>query len=188
MQKLLAMVVLAFLTGATVTTRAATLVRESPEFIIAQPGRAAIPLSSFRGKVVVMEFLFSNSEHCLRVARMLSRLQGELGSQGLQPVGIVFDPPGMASSGRQFLAAVTDYLKLAYPLGYASKEQVDIYLNRDNYQVLNIPQIVVIDRTGMIRAASGGLGGDPALEDESSLSNLIRTLLKESTPKGGAVR
>jgi peroxiredoxin len=172
---------IAILSGASVTTRAATLARESPEFMIAQPGRMVIPLSGFRGKVVVMEFLFINSEHCLRVARMLNRLQGELGNQGLQPVGIVFDPPNTASTGGRFLASVADYLKLAYPLGYASKEQVDTYLNRAGQEVLNIPQIVVIDRTGMIRAASGGRGGNPALEDESSLSNLLRTLLKEGT-------
>lgn len=184
MRKLLVAIVLAILTGA-LTARAAMLPRESPEFMIAQPGRTAIPLSSLRGKVVVMEFLFINSEHCLRVAQVLNRLYGELGSQGLQPVGIVFDPPNMASSGGQFLAAAADYLKLAYPLGYASKAQVDGYLNRASHEVLNIPQIVVIDRTGTIRAASGGRGGDPALEDENSLRGLIRTLLKESPPGGG---
>jgi hypothetical protein len=31
----------------------------------------------------------------------------------------------------------------------------------------------------MIRATSGGRGGDPALEDESSLRNLIEGLLNE---------
>jgi hypothetical protein len=43
---------------------------------------------------------------------------------------------------------------------------------------------VVIDRAGMIRATSGGAGGDPKLEDEGSLRNLIDSLLKEggSTP------
>ncbi|HTS57090.1 MAG TPA: hypothetical protein VMH03_06055 [Terriglobales bacterium] len=46
-------------------------------------------------------------------------------------------------------------------------------------EILNIPQIIVIDRTGMIRAASGAAGGDPRLEDENSLRSLIDSLLKE---------
>lgn len=182
MQKILATIVLAILLGAIATTQAATLARESPEFLIAQPGRPAISLASFRGKVVVMEFLFINSQHCLRVARMLNKLQSDLGSQGFQPVGIVFDPPNMAGAGGQLLASMADYLNLAYPLGHASKGQVDIYLGRANREVLTIPQVVVIDRSGVIRAASGGLGGDPRLEDERSLRALIETLLRERTP------
>jgi hypothetical protein len=73
-----------------------------------------------------------------------------------------------------------DYLKLTYPLGYATKDQVDSYLGRNENEILNIPQVVVIDRAGMIRASSGSKGGDPALEDETSLRNLIEGLLKES--------
>jgi hypothetical protein len=51
--------------------------------------------------------------------------------------------------------------------------------------VLNIPQIVVIDRAGMIRAMSGAAGGDPRLEDESSLRSLIEGLLKEGVASNG---
>jgi hypothetical protein len=44
-----------------------------------------------------------------------------------------------------------------------------------------LPQIVVIDRTGTIRATSGG-AGDPRLEDENSLRSLIDSLLREGGP------
>jgi len=47
---------------------------------------------------------------------------------------------------------------------------------------LNTPQVIVIDRAGMIRAQSGGKGGDPALENENSLRTLLDTLLKEEIP------
>jgi hypothetical protein len=60
---------------------------------------------------------------------------------------------------------------------------VDRYLGRKQQEVLNIPQIIVIDRTGMIRAASGGAPGDPSLEDENSLRSLIDSLLNQ---RGGA--
>ena len=48
---------------------------------------------------------------------------------------------------------------------------------RQPREILNIPQIVVIDRDGMIRALSGGSGGDPRLEDETSLRALVEELL-----------
>jgi hypothetical protein len=59
---------------------------------------------------------------------------------------------------------------------------VDSYLGRAGNEVLSIPQVVVIDRSGTIRATSGGRLGDPKLEDESYLRGLIDALLRENTP------
>jgi peroxiredoxin len=159
-----------------------TVSRKSPEFTITEPSGRTTMLSSFKGKVVVMEFLFIKSQHCIRVATTLNKLNSELGPRGFQAVGIVFDPPNSPSGTEQLLPSLVDYLKLTYPLGYASKDQVDGYLGRNGNEVLNIPQVVVIDRAGMVRATSGGRGGDPALEDENALRNLIEGLLKEGAP------
>ena len=148
--------------------------RKSPEFTIYESSGKATPLSSLKGKVVVMEFLFIRSEHCLRVAQTLNKLHSELGPRGFQPVGVVFDPPNAANASVQSWALMVDYFKLTYP-----KADVDSYLGRAGNEILNIPQIVVIDRAGMIRATSGGAGGDPKLEDENSLRNLINDLLAE---------
>ena len=157
--------------------------RKSPNFSINEPSGKVTQLSSFTGKVVVMEFLFVRSEHCLRVAKMLNELHSELGSRGFQPVGITFDPPN-GGSNPQLVSYMVSYFKLTYPMGYAAKADVDSYLGRTPNQILNIPQIVVIDRTGMIRAASGGAGGDPKLEDKNALRNLIIDLLEEGKTSG----
>ena len=156
-----------------------TGLRKSPDFTIADSSGKTTLLSSFKGKVVVMEFLFVKSPHCMRVAATLNKLNSELGASGFQAVGIVFDPPNTTETGDQLIPVVVDSLKLTYPLGYASKEAVDSYLGRSGNEILNIPQVVVIDRAGMIRATSGGRGGDPALENESSLRTLIEGLLNE---------
>ena len=157
-----------------------TVLRKSPEFTIADSTGKTTLLSSFKGKVVVMEFLFVKSQHCMHVAMTLNKLNRELGSSGFQAVGIVFDPPNATPTGDQLIPVVVDSLKLTYPMGYASKEAVDSYLGRSGNEILNIPQVVVIDRAGMVRATSGGRGGDPALEDENSLRNLINGLLNEN--------
>ena len=154
---------------------------QSPEFTLYDSSGKTVLLSSLQGKVVVLEFLFLNSQHCLRVAKTLNKLHAELGSGGFLPVGVVFDPPNAANPGGQYLATMVDYLKLSYPVGYSLKADVDKYLARSGSEILNIPQIVVIDRAGVIRAASGGAGGDPRLEDEDSLRALINNLLKEGS-------
>ena len=63
-------------------------------------------------------------------------------------------------------------------MGFASKADVDTYLSRTGNDLLAIPQMVVIDRGGMIRAATGD-HTDQKLEDEDALRGLIEGLLKE---------
>lgn len=177
MRPALAIAILLLLAGAAF---AATPPRQSPDFAIAPPGQSVIELSSFKGKVVVMEFLFIRSQHCQRVARTLNSLYAELGSRGFQPVGVAFDPPTGSTAGAAGVSFMASYLKLTYPVGYASKESVDSYLGRAPNEILNIPQVVVIDRNGTIRASSGGRGGNPTLEDAVALRALLEKLLAES--------
>jgi cytochrome c biogenesis protein CcmG/thiol:disulfide interchange protein DsbE len=170
------------LAGSVFVARPATLPRPSPEFVITQPSGAETRLSSFKGRVVAIEFLFVRSPHCLSLAQMLNHLNAELGARGFQPLAVAFGPnadPGV-------LTGLVDRLKLTYPVGLTTSDKVDAYLGRAAMEVLKIPQIVVVDRNGMIRAASG-TGGDPALEGESTLRPLLESLLTEGTPALRAV-
>ena len=179
MQKFIAGVVVLAIAGFALVAPAAPLPRQSPEFSIVEPGGETILLSSLKGKVVVMEFLFVRSQHCQRVAQTLNKLNHELSGQGLQAVGVVFDPPSGSTAGTQVVEFLKNYLHLTYPVGYASKEAVDAYLGRAPGQILNIPQLVVIDRSGAIRAATGGQGGNITLEDEGLLRGLLEQFLRE---------
>ena len=182
MRKALGLGAILLLTGIALATPGPSSLRQSPEFDITGPDQPDLMLSSFKGKVVVMEFLFVRSQHCLRVAQTLNKLNSELGSRGFQPVAIVFDPPTGSTAGGNILSFLRNYLSLTYPVGYASKEAVDAYLGRAPGQTLSIPQVVVIDRSGAIRASSGGKGGNLTLEDESLLRGLVEQLLQENTP------
>ena len=46
--------------------------RKSPEFTITDPSGKPILLSSLRGKIVVMPFMFTTCPHCQREAQMLT--------------------------------------------------------------------------------------------------------------------
>lgn len=159
----------------------ASLPRKSPELTISVPAGATTLLSSYKGKVVVVEFFFIASQHCMNVAQVLNKINRELGSRGFQAVGIVFDPPRVPTSGEKVIPSLVEYFKLTYPVGFASKADVDAYLGRTGSELLAIPQMVVIDRAGIIRAATGDRT-NPKLEDENYLRNLIDSLLKESAP------
>jgi hypothetical protein len=161
--------------------------RSTPELTITEPSGRSETLSSYRGKVVVLAFLFAQSEHCVRVARMLNALNLDLGPQGFQPIAVVFDPPNAAGSASLLITPLVRAYNLTYPVGHATKEDVDRYLGRTGGAVLNIPQVVVIDREGGIRATSGGAGGDPKLENRDSLRGIVAEILSSPGPakKGG---
>jgi peroxiredoxin len=156
----------------------APALRKSPELAITEPSGEQLLLSSFKGKVVVLEIMFVNSPHCVQLAQMLSELQSSMGSQGFQAVAVAFGP----HSDQALVGHVAERLQLSYPMGSATSESVDSYLGRTGSEMLKIPQMVVIDRKGFIRAKSGT--GDPTLENESSLRASIGALLKEKAPAG----
>src|SRR5215467_11529533 len=124
-QKLLFAFLTFMLAASAFAASSVHLARKSPEYSIHEPSGKTTLLSSFKGKVVVLEFLFVKSQHCLRVAETLNKLHGELGPRGFQAVGVAFDPPNSPNSGAQLVAYVADYLKLNYPVGYSAKADVD---------------------------------------------------------------
>jgi len=172
------LVVVFVLAISTPGAQTASVPRKSPEFTISVPLGKTTLLSSYKGKVVVVEFLFIASEHCMHFAQVLNKLNRELGP-GFQPVGIVFDPPQVPTSAERVIPSLVDYFKITYPVGFASKADVDTYLGRTGNEILAIPQVVVIDRAGVIRATTGD-HTNPKLEDENSLRALIEGLLKEA--------
>src|SRR5215469_7574039 len=161
-----ASLVVLLLTFSAVAATPSFVPHKSPEFTVTEPSGKITELSALRGKVVVLEFFFLQSNHCTRVAKILNNLNLELGRRGFQALGVVFDPPNVPESHGQLVGPAVSFFKLSYPVGYSSKAEVDRYLARQPHEIFNIPQIVVIDRAGMIRAESGPAGGDPRLEDE----------------------
>jgi len=119
--------------------------------------------------------------HCVRVAQTLNKLNDELGPRGFQAVAVAFSAPHSEAD-----AATVDIFvqssRLAFPVGYADKEDVDRFLSRGQGDILNIPQVIIIDRAGMIRAQSGNRPGDPALEDIDALRARLDALLKQKAP------
>src|SRR3989449_6199327 len=163
--------------GVSPLVATAPVPRKSPEFTIVEPSGKETQLSTFKGKVVLIEFLLTNCPHCMRVSQTLTTLHRDLGPRGFQPIAIAFD---LNITG----AGVTRFAQrfgITYLMGYTSSDKVDAYLGREPADRLQVPQIVVIDRAGVIRAQSRPRG-DANLEQENPLHYLINALLKEAPP------
>src|SRR5262245_40946595 len=78
-QKLTPSLLILLILVSTLAMSSAPIPRESPEFNIQEPSGKHILLSSLRGKVVVLEFFFIQSDHCIRVAKTLNGLGSEMG-------------------------------------------------------------------------------------------------------------
>jgi peroxiredoxin len=162
--------------------------RMAPDLSFVDASGKAISLSSFKGKVVAVEIFFVKSMHCVRVAQTLNKLNHDLGARGFQALAVAFSAP-QADADAATIGTFVESFGLAFPAGYTDKDNVDRFMGRTQNEVLSIPQVVIIDRTGMIRAQSGDRPGDPRLEDEAYLRMLLDGLLKENTqntPKSAA--
>src|SRR5260370_13736062 len=98
--------------------------RKSPEFSMVEPSGKRTQLSSFKGKVVLIEFLLTNCPHCMRVSQTLTTLHKELGPRGFQPIAIPFDLNIPAAKGTSF----AHRFGITYLMGYTSSDKLDPYL------------------------------------------------------------
>jgi len=161
---------------------AAPVPRPSKEFTVTTPQGQQILLSSLKGKVAVVQFLFTWCPHCQAFSQVLTQLNTEYGPRGFQALGVAFDD----DDGKGPLKdKVTGYTKqyAGVPVGYSSRSTVFSYLGLSELERIGVPQIVVIDRKGQIREQTTSQGGGP-LGDPAHLKPLIESLLAEgAAPK-----
>ena len=153
---------------------AAEVPRQSPEFAFTLPGGQHDLLSKYKGKVVVLEFLFTTCPHCQQSATTLSKLQTEYGPKGLQVLGVAINSdPDIAGFKRMYATT--------FPVGAATRDQAFVYLQQSimspNFYV---PQVVFIDRKGVIRAQYGGTDPFLGAQQETNMRGMIERLLAES--------
>lgn len=157
---------------------AADVPRKSPEFAAQLPGGGQMLLSSYRGKVVCIEFLSTTCPHCQATTRFMNKLQEEYGSKGFQPLGVAFN-----EANAQMVADYIRQFGAKYPIGFATREQVTSYLQLTPEARLSVPQVVFIDRRGVIRGQSGAYM-DSKTSTEENMRQMIETLLNDPASSG----
>ncbi len=175
--------ILALFVALGFTVQAASPVpRPSKDFTVSTPQGQNITLASLKGKVVVVQFLFTWCPHCQAFSKILTQLNSEYASRGFQALGVGFDEPDQ-SNPTPLRDKVISYGQqyAGFPVGVSSRGPVLNYLGISELERIGVPQIVVIDRKGVIREQSPSQGGGP-LGDVAHLKPLIESLLAEGAP------
>lgn len=162
---------------ALASLRAADIPRKAPELAVQLVSGEELLLSQFRGKVVMIDFVHTTCPHCQNASTIVERLYKEYGPRGFQPLGVAFN-----SNASLLVPDFVKMLGLSYPVGVASNDTVVEYLQHSYAEPLYVPQMVFVDRTGMIRAQHGGLDDFLKGDLEKHIRDEIEALLKEPAP------
>ena len=121
--------------------------RVSPQFALKDLNGRTVQLSTYRGKVVLINFWATWCPPCRAEMPDLIRLQREYASHGLQIIGITY-PPENKNRVRRFARS----LKVNYPIVLGTRE---IRARFSSEEIL--PLTVVIDRDGKVNDIISGI-------------------------------
>jgi peroxiredoxin len=154
--------------------------RKAPELTITESSGKQTLLSSYRGKVVVLAFIFTTCPHCQAACGVLTKLHAELGDKGFQPLAVAFN-----DNASMLVSSFVQNFHPSFPVGSEIRKRVTDYLQLDDSGKVPwmVPQVVLIDRKGMIVEQSSPKGTE-ALQEEGSLRQKITDLLKGGKPTG----
>jgi thiol-disulfide isomerase/thioredoxin len=156
--------------------------RPAKELVVVEPSGKKTLLTSLKGKVVVIQFLYTTCPHCQHFSQVLTKLSADLAPKGVQMLGLAFDdPPGAPQGTPPTAAMVGNYVKqfnVGFPVGIAARDTIMSYLGISVMDRFVVPQVMIIDRKGTIRAQSDFMGTEQ-LQDETYLRKFIGDLLKD---------
>lgn len=161
---------------------AAPVPRPAGEFKIHEPSGKETLLSAQKGKVVVIQFLFTWCPHCQAAAKWLSQMQAELGPKGLEVYGVAFNDEVLTkdtATNNKLTSAFSEFAK--FPVGLVTaKEPVLRFLGLSVVEGYGVPQMVVIDKKGVIRAQTAARPtGTATIATESVMRKTVSDLLAE---------
>jgi thiol-disulfide isomerase/thioredoxin len=159
--------------------------RPAKELDVAEPSGVHHLLSSYKGKVVVVQFLFTTCPHCQAFSRdILTKLQKDYGPRGFQALGVAFDE----ADNTKVKNYVTMY-NVGFPVGPAARDTVLSFMGFSIMDRLVVPQIAVVDRKGTLVAQTEANPDGPAkLQNEAYLRGLIENLLGGAPATGAAAK
>ena len=152
----------------------ATVPRKAPEFVFTMTDGTQQLLSQYRGKTIVLAFMYTTCPHCQHTAQVLTAIQTEYKDRGVQVLGACFDD-GAAARTRQFNLQ----LGLNFPVGVSAPGSVLEFVQHPVNEPYFVPILVFIDKTGMIR--SQYIGDEKFLnQQETNIRLEIDKMLKGS--------
>lgn len=153
--------------------------KKAPELAFRLPDGKEQLLSSYRGKVISLEFIHTTCSHCQQASRVQKRLQQTYGDQGFQAIDVAINP-----NAESLIGNFASQFQLNFPIGWTTTDQALSFLGFSIMRLYVVPQIVVIDRAGNVRAQTSPNGDDAAMDNirsENSLTALVSQLVMSKT-------
>ena len=152
------------------------LPRPAMDYVITLPNGQTTSVAKYKGKVVAIEFLLTTCPHCQRTAQSLSQATKDFGAKGFQALGVAINP------NPEVPKFIQDF-GVNYPVGTGPRETVYSFLQHSVMSPnLMMPQLVFIDRGGMVRAQYDGTADFFKAEDKN-IRAMIEKLLAEPAVK-----
>jgi thiol-disulfide isomerase/thioredoxin len=139
----------------------APAIRKAPEVAFTVPGQGQKLLSQFRGKVIALEFIFTTCPHCQAASHVMSRMQKDFGPRGFQAIDIAFN------DNSDLL--VSDFAKeqqTIFPVGWTTRDQILSFMGISTVDRFVVPQLILIDREGMIHYQTPPLGDEESYKED----------------------
>lgn len=171
--------IFAGLAGASLRLFGAEIPRPAPPLKFVSHTGQQIDLAAYKGKVVLLEWLLTTCPHCQESSTLLSKLQREYGAKGVQALGVAIDD----NAGPKLPDYVSRFAT-GFPVGALPHRMATSFLQASIMQPLMMPQIVIIDRMGMIREQYSG--NDPW--HTSAEKNLRASIAKYLSQPAGAAK
>jgi len=149
--------------------------RKAAEITITEASGKQSLLSAYRGKVVALAFILTTCPHCQSECGLLTKLNTELGPKGFQPIAIAFN-----DNANMLLNSFVENFHPNFPVGWTTREEAKKYLGYDDKTPWFVPQILLIDRKGMVVEQSAPKGTEE-LQKEETLRPKIEALLGAKT-------
>ena len=153
MHKLVRSLAVLLLAGYAIAADNASL-RKAPELAFSIPGQGEKHLSDYAGKVVALEFIFTTCPHCQAASKLMTKLQTEYGSRGLQVIDIAINPNADL--------LVENFVKdfhVNFPVAWTTAQQMQSFMGFGDARYV-VPQLVLIDRKGVIHYQTPALNSD----------------------------
>jgi peroxiredoxin len=159
----------------------ATVPRKAPEFVFKMTNGQQQLLSQYRGKTIVLAFMFTTCPHCQHTAQVLTKVQTEYADRGVQVLGACFDD---GAPGRT--ADFNKQLGLNFPVGVSNQGSVLEFVQHPPAEPYFVPILVFIDKTGMIR--SQYIGDEKFLDQQETniraeIDKMLKTPAAKAAPK-----
>jgi thiol-disulfide isomerase/thioredoxin len=156
--------------------------RKAPELAFNVPGQGQKLLSQYRGKVVAVEFIFTTCPHCQAASRVMTKFQQEFGSRGFQALDVAIND----NADLLVDNFIKDY-QVGFPVGWTPRDQMLTFMGFSLAERFVVPQLVIIDRKGLIRYQTPPLAdeGYGKLMSEDVIRQHVEELLSQGNSAAG---